>query len=158
MNPLQKTQSCRALEKKNNNNRPRANACSTFPPTNEAQGMHVALQSSRNQGTELFSSTKIPQLSVVIFLSPLYSNPDKLQKKNQPPRSKAQRLTICAQSGRVLPLALCIATMVPHMTEDAELTRGEDRLIPKPGYTVGEPRPWHENKRARTHANTEHNL
>ena len=120
--------------------------------------MHVALQSSRNQGTELSSSTKIPQLSVVILLSPLYSNPDKLQKKNQPPRSKAQRLTICAQSGRVLPLALCIATMVPHMTEVAELTRGEDRLILKPGYTVGEPRPWHENKRARTHAHTEHNL
>ena len=43
--------------------------------------MHVALQSSRNQGTELSSSTKIPQLSVVVFLSPLYSNPDKLQKK-----------------------------------------------------------------------------
>ena len=50
--------------------------------------MHTGLQSSRNQGTELSSSTKIPQLSVVIFLSPLYSNPDKLQKKNNHPEAK----------------------------------------------------------------------
>ena len=121
--------------------------------------MHVSLQSSGNQGTELSSSTKTPQLCVVFLLRPLYSNLDKLQKrKNQPPRSKAQRLTICAQSGRVLPLALCKATMVPHMTEGAELTRREDKLILKPGYRVAEPRPWKENKRARNHAHTEHNL
>ena len=81
-----------------------------------------------------------------------------LRKKIQPPRSKAQRLTICAQKGRVLPLALCIAKMVPHTTEVLELTDGENNLILKPGYTVGEPRPCHEKKRARMHAHTDHNL
>ena len=32
----------------------------------------MSVQSSRNQGTELSSSTKIAQLSVVILLTPLY--------------------------------------------------------------------------------------
>ena len=72
----------------------------------------------------------------------------------QPPCTKK----IWAQRGRVLPLALCIATMYPHMTEVTELTRGEDKVILKPSYTVGEPRPWHENKRAGTHAHTERNI
>ena len=61
--------------------------------------MHLALQSPRNQGTELSSSTKIPQLPVVAFLSPLYSNPDKLQKKTNHPEAKRSALQSALRVG-----------------------------------------------------------
>ena len=64
--------------------------------------MHVALQSSRNQGTELSSSTKIPQLSVVIFsVTSVFKPRQASEKKPTTPKQSAAPYNLRSEWARI---------------------------------------------------------
>ena len=50
------------------------------------------------------------------------------------------------------------STKMPQLFVVVQVRRVGDKLTVKPDYEMGVPRPWHENKRARAQADTDHSL